>query len=160
MENIFNTTLAQLKKKMQEGNWVDIINNISFIKENEVIIDYFYFKHFANGDTYNVILSAIVKNIDSVLNINDLFVIHINMKSLGMSDFEKHRVFIQGITDFFKERYDGKLLKCYIYNPPFIFSQIFNIMIAFVDKETQTKIVVIDNKNKQKEEDQEIMVPV
>jgi hypothetical protein len=152
MEHIFNTTLAQLKQKLQEGNWTDILNNVCFIKENEVVIDYMYFKHFANGETYNFILSTIVNNIDSILNMNDKFVVHINMKSLGISDFEKHRHFIQSIADFFKERYDGKLIKCYIYNAPFIFSQVFNIIIAFIDKETQNKIVVIDNKNKQKEE--------
>lgn len=152
MEAIFNTTLVQLKQKLQKGNWTDILNNICYIRENEVIIDYMYFKHIASGDTYEDILSVIVNNIDSILNINNYFVVHINMKTLGVSDFEKHRQFIQGISGYFKERYDGKLLKCYIYNAPFIFSQVFNIIVAFIDKETQTKIVVIDNKNKQKEE--------
>lgn len=145
MENIFNTTLAQIKQKLKDGNWTDILNNVCFIKENEVILDYLYFKHFANGDTYQLILSTIVNNIDSILNINPHFVVHINMKSLGISDIEKHKDFIQTISDFLKQRYDGKLLKCYIYNPPFVFAQIFNIIVTFIDKETQHKIVLINN---------------
>jgi hypothetical protein len=152
MENIFTTTLVQLKQKLQEGNLTDILNSVCFIKENEVVIDYLYFKHFANGETYQFILSTIVNNIDSILNINEKFVVHINMKSLAISDFEKHKHFIQNISDFFKERYDGKLIKCYIYNAPFIFSQVFNIIIAFIDKETQNKIVVIDNKQRENEQ--------
>lgn len=145
MEYIFNTTLSQIKQKLKDGNWTDILNNVCFIKENEVILDYLYFKHFANGDTYQLILSTIVNNIDSILNINPHFVVHINMKSLGISDIEKHKDFIQTISEFFKQRYGGKLLKCYIYNPPFVFAQIFNIIATFIDKETQHKIVLIDN---------------
>lgn len=145
MENIFNTTLAQIKQKLKDGNWTDILNNVCFIKENEVVLDYLYFKHFANRDTYQLILSTVVNNIDSILNINPHFVVHINMKSLGISDIEKHKDFIQTISDFLKQRYDGKLLKCYIYNPPFVFAQIFNIIVTFIDKETQHKIVLINN---------------
>jgi hypothetical protein len=156
MENLFNTTSAQLKLILKEGNWSYILDKLCFVKENEVIIDYLYFKYFACEQTYNLILSTIVNNIDSVLNTNDNFVVHVNMKSLGVSDFEKHKLFIQNISDYFKQRYDGKLLKCYIYNAPFVFAQIFNVIVSFIDKETQGKIVVLNDKNKRTEKEPEV----
>ena len=90
------------------------------------------------------------------MNTNDNFVVHVNMKSLGVSDFEKHKLFIQNISDYFKQRYDGKLLKCYIYNAPFVFAQIFNVIVSFIDKETQGKIVVLNDKNKRTEKEPEV----
>ena len=152
---MFNISVVQIKEKICKGEWNDILNSLCFIKENEIILDYVCFKYFANEETYKHILSNIIQCIDSTLVTNKQFIIHINMKSLSISDYDKHKQFIQEICGFFKVRYEGQLLKCYIYNAPFIFSQVFSLISIFIDKETQQKIVLITNKNKNMQNNKE-----
>lgn len=139
-----SSDLVQLKDKIQKGEWNEILNSLCFIKENEIVLDYLYFKHFAGGTTYNYIIANIIQNIDTHLTDNEQFIMRINMRSLSVSDFDKHKHFIQEISLFFKQKYDGKLFKCYIHNAPFIFSQVFNLISKFIDKETQEKIIIVD----------------
>jgi hypothetical protein len=68
------------------------------------------------------------------------------MKKLSISDIDKHKGFIQYISLYFQEKYPNKLAKCYIYNSPFVFNQLYNIICMFIDKETQKKIELVVNK--------------
>jgi ribosomal protein S17E len=65
------------------------------------------------------------------------------MKKISLSDIDKHKIFIQNISTYLKEKYPDKLLKCFIHNAPFVFKQIFNIISTFIDKETQKKIELV-----------------
>jgi hypothetical protein len=67
------------------------------------------------------------------------------MKSLTLTEIEKHMEFIQYISKLLRDKYTNKLLKCYIYNAPFVFSQLFNIISFLIDKETLSKIELITN---------------
>ena len=53
---------------------------------------------------------------------------------------------IQYISVYFQEKYPKKLSKCYVYNSPFVFNQLYNILCMFIDKETQKKIELVVNK--------------
>ena len=135
-------------EKIQKGNGDEILKNLCYIKENSIILNYIYFKYFATKENYSYILNYIANNIDSILLNNSNVVLHINMKNLTISDIDKHKTFIQNISTICKNKYPNKLLKCYIYNAPFVFSQIYNIVSMFIDKVTQQKIEVISpNKN-------------
>lgn len=138
-----NSSSEKIIDKIKKGEWTDILNNLCFIKENVIIIDYIYFKHFASKDTYGFILTHITNIIDKQLNEDNTFRLHINMKTLTILDIDKHKLFIQNISNYLKEKYPQKLEKCYIYNAPFVFSQIYNIICKFVDKDTQRKIELI-----------------
>jgi hypothetical protein len=70
-------------------------------------------------------------------------IVHVNMKSLSLTEIDKHKMFIQQMSQILQEKYPDKLSKCYIYNSPFIFSQIFNFVSMFVDKETLKKIEIV-----------------
>jgi len=131
--------------KIKNGEWEYILKCLCVNNGTTIFIDYTYFKHFATKETYNIILNHIINNIDSVLTNHDLFYVHLNMKNLTISDIDKHKMFIQHISFVLKNKYPNKLTKCYIHNASFIFSQIFNIICMFVDKETQEKIEVIKN---------------
>ena len=85
----------------------------------------------------------ITNNIDNILLTNNEFVVHVSMKKITLSDIDKHKIFIQNISTFLKEKYPDKLLKCYVYNAPYVFKQIFNIISVFIDKETQKKIELV-----------------
>lgn len=142
-DNIVNNSAEKISDKVKKGEWSEILNGLCFIKNNSIILNYIYFKHVALDQTYAYILNYITNKIDNVLTENDDFIVHVNMKNLTLTDIDKHKKFIQSISGFLKEKYPDKLAKCYVYNCPFIFSQIFNIISMFIDKETQKKIIVI-----------------
>jgi len=130
--------------KIKNGEWQFILNGLCNIENNSLIIDYNYFKYFASKDTYHLILKLITNNIDSILNTNELFSVYVNMKTLTISEIDKHRDFISHISGYLKEKYPNKLAKCYVYNAPFVFSTLFNIICLFIDKETQSKIELVN----------------
>jgi len=135
-------TSEKILNKIKNKEWSDIFNSLCHVNNDKVILDYIFFKHIATKETYELIISHIVKNIDEALLNCEQFVIHINMKTLTVTDNDKHYLFIQDISIFFKDKYPNKLSKCYVYNAPFIFKQVFNIVSLFIDKETQGKIEI------------------
>ncbi len=74
---------------------------------------------------------------------NDEFIVHVNMQKLSIADVNKHNLFIQQMSSHLKDKYPKKLSKCYVYNSPFIFTQIFSIVSIFIDKDTQNKIELV-----------------
>ena len=142
VENNENICIEKIKKSHGD----EILKNLCYIKENSIILNYIYFKYFATKDNYNYILNYIANRIDSILLNNDNVVVHINMKNLTIVDIDKHKLFIQCISVYFQEKYPQKLGKCYVYNSPFVFNQLYNIICMFIDKETQKKIELVVNK--------------
>lgn len=144
LDNFENNSFKKIKDKVKKEEWLEILNGLCYINEKNVILNYIYFKHVAQEQTYAYILNYITNNIDNVLTKNDDFIVHINMKTLTLFDIDKHKKFIQYISEFLKEKYHEKLAKCYVYNAPFIFTQFFSIVSMFIDKETQKKIVLVN----------------
>jgi hypothetical protein len=139
-------TPEKIMNKIQKGELNDILSKLCFVNENNIVIDYIYFKYLATNTTYNYILIYITNNINNILLKNNDFVVHVNMKKISLTDVDKHKLFIQNFSSYLKENYPDKLSKCYIYNAPTIFKQILNIISVFIDKETQTKIELVKNK--------------
>jgi hypothetical protein len=109
------------------------------------MLNYTYFKYLATETTYNYIFMFITNNINTILLNNNNFILHVNMQKLSLGDIDKHQKFINNLSIVLKEKYPDKLLKCYIYNPPFMFKQMFNVISVFIDKETQEKIELVKN---------------
>ena len=143
-ENIENTSSEKIIDKVRNGNWNDIFKGLCCIKENNIVLNYIYFKYIANDETYSYIMNHITNNIDQILQTNNEFSVHVNMKSLTIVDIDKHKEFVQQISLFLKDNYPDKLEKCYVYNAPFMFSNLFNIVSIFIDKETQKKIELVN----------------
>ena len=135
----------KIMNKIQKGELNDILSKLCFINENNIVIDYIYFKYLATNTTYNYILMYITNNINNILSKNNEFIVHVNMKKILLTDIDKHKIFIQNFSSYLKENYPDKLSKCYIYNAPTIFKQILNIISVFIDKETLKKIELIKN---------------
>jgi len=136
-------TSEKILKKISEGKCDDIFEGLCKIKNNNIVIEYIYFKHFATKETYQIITHLITNKIDKILTEHTLFTVHANMKSLSMAEVDKHKNYIYFISAYLKDKYPNKLSKCYIYNSPYIFCQIYNIVSLFIDKETLTKINII-----------------
>jgi len=146
VSNIFETNTISSKTiidKITRGDWDSILHNLCNINDNAIIVDYTCFKLVANISTYDVIIMLICKNIDNILLTNDTVSIHINLKTLSVLDIDKHKQFIQHFACFMKKKYPNKLAKCYVYNAPFVFAQLLNVLSLFIDKETQSKIVLV-----------------
>ena len=128
--------------KIKCGEWDEILSKLCSEKNNYVVIEYPYFKFVATAETYDTIVSLICSHIEKILKKKDSFSVHLNLKMLTLADIDKHKNFIQYLSTFLKDKYPQKMDKCYIYNAPFVFSQLFHIISMFIDKETQSKIVV------------------
>ena len=144
LDNFQNSSLEKILDKVKNGKWDTILKGLCSTNGNCIILNYMYFKHIGKNETYNCILNYITNNIDKVLELNNEFIVHVNMKNLTVTDVDKHKEYIKVISEVFKTKYPDKLAKCYVYNAPYIFSQIFNIVSMFVDKETQRKIILVN----------------
>jgi len=136
-------------------------------KDNEIILDYRYFKIFMNfkssqysinsssksvssattsemiENDYNFVIQYIINAINKILLNQNSVVVHVCLQSLNLTDIEKYYQFICNFSQRLKTTFPDKLEKCFIYKAPFIFSQLFSIISAFVDKNTLSKIQLI-----------------
>ena len=69
------------------------------------------------------------------------------MKTLSLRDIERYYTFICRISQIMKTDFEDKMEKCYIYNAPFVFSQLIKLISKFIDKKTQDKIQLVDEWN-------------
>ena len=140
-ENIkkYKKTIHINKKTNIQG----ILENLIKINNDDIVLDYRYFKLIAIPENYNLIIETIVCKIKNYLIYNNNFIIHVYMKNITLTDVDKHYSFICKIAELFKTEFPDKLEKCYIYNAPFIFTHIFSSILSFIDKKTQLKIQII-----------------
>jgi hypothetical protein len=119
----------------------------SLNEENDVVLDYRYFKLFKQIKTpieNEIIIQHIVDTINTVLEKKKIFTVQLCLKSLTISDIDKYYKFISDISETLKLKFPDKLNICFVYNAPFIFSQFFSIIKSFIDKETMNKIKLVD----------------
>jgi hypothetical protein len=129
--------------KIRQGDWQFILNGICNIRDNALIMDFIYVKHFSTTQTQQIIIDLIVNNIDKILNVNSKFIVHVNIHNMKLKDVDNNRDFIRTISKCLKEKFPDKLDKCYIYNATTMFSQILNVISLFIDKDTKEKIQLV-----------------
>ena len=152
--HFFNNNSLDSSDSMQT-----ILNKLCFNHENDILIDYKIFKNIASVLTYDMIfkhLENVIRNA-SKNNTNDIsqkyINIHVSMKSLSLTDVDKHRNFIINLINYYTGNYPNLLNFGYIYLASSIFKQIYSIFSIFIDKETKKKIHIIEkHKNKQCEQ--------
>ena len=90
--------------KIKQGDWQYILNGICNIRDNALIMDIIYVKHFATKETQQIIIDLIINNINNVLNIYAKFVVHVNINSMKIRDVDNNRDFIRNMSKCLKER--------------------------------------------------------
>ncbi len=144
---MFDTNSLQVSEnivsKIKQGDWQYILNGICCIRDNALIIDCIYIKHFATKQTYHMIIDLIANSINTILNVHSKFVVHANIHSMKLKDVDNNREFIRDISKCLKDRFPDKLNKCYVYNATTMFSQILNVISMFIDKDTKEKIHLV-----------------
>jgi hypothetical protein len=120
-----------------------IINNICYVDDNNLIIQYAFFKKFGNKHNYDVITMHIINNINNILQHYTLINVHFSLHKMDLLDLEKHYDFLLCICKLMQSSYPDKLNKFNIYQPPFIYSKIYSIISTFIDKTTRSRIKLI-----------------
>lgn len=136
--------LKNTKKNIITISFNDLLNNLCFqLKNNDIVLDYRYFKFLSCPENYEAIIQHIISVIQNVLKTQEAFIFHVNMMSTTLLHIEKYFGFIKQMSEILKTMFPEKLKVCYIYNAPYIFSNLFAVISAFIDKRTQQKIKLI-----------------
>lgn len=130
----------------QTGKFQDLLNYFCIVEDNNLILNYYYFKYLANSQTYDIFTNLIVGYIDNILQNYEKFNVHVSIHKLSVMEIHKHINFIRNMSDLLKTRYQDKMEKCSIYNASNLFSQIYELIVPFIDRDTQKKIGLVSNK--------------
>ena len=136
----------QVIQYFQTGKFQELLNYYCNVQENDIIINYYYFKYLANSQTYDIFTNLMIGYIDDVLKNYEKFNVHISIHKLSVMEIHKHIGYIRIMTDLLKTRYQDKMEKCSIYNASNIFSQIYEIIVPYIDPDTQKKIGLVSKK--------------
>jgi hypothetical protein len=123
------------------------LNNICKIMDNQLMIDLRFFNLIANDDTYNIITDKLCHTINELLRLTgggETCVAHVCLKGVSPKTIIKHSKFIKHICDLFTTVYTDNLKNVYIYNPGFIFEQIFKLCAKMIDATTRNKYIILE----------------
>ena len=115
---------------------------IFHVVDNHAVFDYRYIKHNLNETNYPTILDHCIFVFSNILTNFPQIILHLCLKRMTVLDLEKNYKLLSHFCNTMKTRFPNKLKICYIYKPPFIFSQIIKLLSPFIDKETQAKMVL------------------
>jgi len=136
-----NNNINNINLKLNEDKLNELLNNFCHIKlDNEIVLNYKYFKIINTFIDKNYILNYLICIIDNVVAKYNTFIIHANIEKLTLLEIEKNRDFVQNMSTALKDRFPDKLEVCLIYEGSFIFKQMYNLLSHFIDKKTMKKI--------------------
>jgi hypothetical protein len=141
--NPINNRTDKIMAKIKAADLQYILNGLCYLKDDAIVIDFKYFKFFAEKATHQLITQVLINHCDLVLQNYSRFVVHLNVSALNIAQLDKHRTYLTQLSQLFATKYPDTLKTCYVYNASFVFSQIFNIVSMFVDKDTLKKIQII-----------------
>jgi hypothetical protein len=141
--NPINNRTDKIMAKIKASDLQYILNGLCYLKDDAIVIDFKYFKFFAEKATHQLITQVLINHCDLVLQNYPMFVVHLNVSALNIAQLDKHRTYLTQLSQLFATKYPDTLKTCYVYNASFVFSQMFNIVSMFVDKDTLKKIQII-----------------
>uniref|UniRef100_A0A6C0AZ04 CRAL-TRIO domain-containing protein n=1 Tax=viral metagenome TaxID=1070528 RepID=A0A6C0AZ04_9ZZZZ len=142
-----NEPLQNTKKNIIKICLTELLSKLCFVIDNQIVLDYRYFKFIATKENYQFIIQYIVSIMETMIKGHDqdknTLTFHVNMSSITLLHIEKYYSFIQELSEVLKQTFPDTLETCYIYNAPFIFSKLFSVVSVFIDKKTLSKIKLI-----------------
>lgn len=138
--NITNFSQS-INMKINENKLQELLHNFCHIKtNNEIAINYKYFKIINTFIDKNNILNYLIFIVENILKNYNTFIVHVNIEKLTLLDIDKNKDFVQDMSNTLKDRFPDKLEVCLIYEGSFIFKQLYNVLSLFIDKKTLKKI--------------------
>jgi hypothetical protein len=127
--------------KSTEEKFHELLHNFCYIKiNNEIEINYKYFKQINKFEDKKYILNYLIFTVENVLKKYETFILHVNIEKLTLLDIEKNKDFVVDMSNVLKERFPDKLENCVIYEGSVFFKQIYSFLSIFIDKTTLKKI--------------------
>ena len=140
----FDDYYNEIKKDIKNIEFSLFLNSFCRIDpNNQIVIDYRYFKLIAFNENYDLFKFFIVDKINKVLSITDKITLHVNLETISLIDIEKHSTFLIHLAKYMSENYPDKLDKGYIYNSGYLVHSVYNILIMVLNKETRHKILFV-----------------
>lgn len=137
----FSTISSNMHKQLSKE---EILSSIFFVKDLCLYVDYKFFKKYMTPALYESFVTHVLTLSEDLLTKVELLDIHVCMKTLSITDFDKHREFIFQFVQLVQTRYPNKLNKCFIYEAPSIFAQMYKLLSVIMDKETKQKITIVE----------------
>jgi hypothetical protein len=125
----------------------EILNKTTWRQDNNIFIDYKIMRLFLNKNTYDVFFQNLRMNTIEMLKIYKTLNMHVYLKTLSISDVDKHKDFVFRIVKSFSEEFPNILENAFLYKAPGIFSQIYKIISIAIDSVTKKKIHLVKGKN-------------
>lgn len=114
----------------------NIMDNLCCVRNaHDIMIDFKYFKLIAKPDFYETIIKYIVSTVKYVLHTQHMVVLHINLKSMSLTDIDKYKSFIAQIST--EQNVLPTINSINIYNTGSIFTTLIQIVLSFLDKPTK-----------------------
>lgn len=131
-----NNSVKSTEEKIHE-----LLHNFCYVKiNNEIEINYKYFKQINKFEDKKYILNYLIFIVENVLKKYETFIIHVNIEKLTLLEIEKNKDFVIDMSNVLKERFPDKLENCVIYEGTIFFKQIYSFLSIFIDKTTLKKI--------------------
>jgi hypothetical protein len=140
----FDDYYNEIKKDIKNIDFSLFLNSFCRIDQNnQIVIDYRYFKLIAFSENYDLFKYFLVDKINKVLSIAEKIVLHVNLETISLIDIEKHSAFLINLANYMSETFTDKLEKGYIYNSGYLIHGVYNILIMVLNKETRSKIMFV-----------------
>ena len=141
LTNKSSTESNNINLKLNEEKLYELLDNFCHIKfNNEIVIQYKYFKIINTFIDENYILNYLIFIVEKILINYETFIVHVNIEKLTLLEIEKNRSFIMNMSNVLKEKFPDKLDVCIIYEGSVFFKQIYSFLSLFIDKKTLKKI--------------------
>lgn len=112
--------------------------------DNNILIDIRYFKVLvSNNMPIELIQDYFCNVVEKTLSTNATYMIHANIESMSIFDFNKYQAFILNITSVFRNKFANKLGQCHLYKTSSLFKILHSFFKKFMTKEDLACIIFV-----------------
>jgi hypothetical protein len=152
-------TFFKRNQKMECANTIaeniqigDLLNQTAYVlpNTNRVFFDYQVFKTYANPSNYIIIITHVLSLFRHCIYTYGSYEAHVHMKTFSISAAERYKDMIQNFwEECFKTQieYSTKLVQMYIYHTPSMVDNISVLLLPFVEKTVQERIVLVSKRD-------------
>jgi hypothetical protein len=126
----------------------ELLNKTVYIipNTNRVFFDYTIFKLYANPANYSDIMNHVLNLFYTCIQQTGSYEAHLNMKTFSVSAATRYKDLIRNFcNECFRLnlKFSTKLTNMYIYHTPSMVDHISAMLIPFLDKEVQAKLIML-----------------
>jgi hypothetical protein len=141
----FNTPIEQAYNNIKNAtSSQELLNNICYIIDNKLYIDYRNFKPIGGPVIYDQLLAHIHNIIKQILSVTPELIAYVSFSGFSIRELDKHLNFFKTVSFALDSQYPNKLSICYIHNATSTFTHLFNLLSCFVDKDTLSKVKLVN----------------